>query len=159
MGQSKALVLIDRTAGTNRGSLTTNTAVAFDGNTSQAYASCARGPSSTTGWIGKSLVTPRAIGKITTFGTNNQGYGSGGSFTTGGTFTMYLYAKTGAAPSAYNNGTVLGSISITAVSNENSGRDILSSDLSTLWDHVWASMVGSPAGFAAMGELQLYAWE
>ncbi|MCX5569590.1 hypothetical protein [Kaistia nematophila] len=162
MGQSKQLVLIDRTTGTNRGSMTGagGLAASFNGTTSETYANASRfSASSTTGWVGKTLSTSRVIGKVTTFGTNNSGYGGGTSFTTGGTFTMYLYAKNGTAPSAYNDGTVLGSASITSITNESTGRDISSSDLTTVWDHVWVSLVGGSAGFGSVGELQLYAWE
>jgi hypothetical protein len=152
----KANVLIDRTLGTNIGNMTINggLAAAFDGVTSQTSAVSAGYASGSTSWIGKTLAAARAIGKVTVYGPNNQGY----STVANANLTLNLYGKQGAAPSTATNGTLLGTLSFVSPSPDNGPRDIVSSDLTTLWDHCWISVTLN-TGDQRVAELQMYAWE
>ncbi|MFI5409151.1 hypothetical protein [Kaistia sp. UC242_56] len=159
MGHSKQLVLIDRTSGTNIGTMTAGggLASAFDGNTNQASSVSAVSPSAAaSGYVGKTLAAPRVIGRVVTYGSNNLGYRSGAA---GSNITLSLYAKNGASPTSATDGTLLGTTSFFANTYAANPKTIDSSDLTTAWAHVWAA--GLPSGTAQMvfAELQLYAWE
>lgn len=160
IGKPKALVLIDRTTGTNIGNMTTGggLAAAFDGVTSQSSASCAILGSATNAYVGKTLAASRAFGQAVVFGSNNAGYVAAPSNTA--TTVLTVYGKQGAAPSGGTDGTALGSVSFADTSNESTGRTISSTDLSTVWDHLWVYVAqGGSAANMLVAELQLYAWE
>lgn len=159
LAKKKALVLIDRTTGTNIGNMTSagGLAAAFDGVTSQTSASCALLGSATNAFVGKTLAASRAFGQAVVFGSNNAGYVAGAGTPA---VTLTVYGKQGAAPSSGTNGTALGSISFSDTSNESTGRTIASTDLGTVWDHLWIYVAqGGSAANMFVAELQLYAWE
>lgn len=128
---------IDRTLGTNIGDMSANggLAASFDGTTNQAAAACSRTATSVSNaYIGKTGNISRIISKATIHGSNNLGYNDNA---VGTSCTAKLYAKTGAAPANGTDGTLLGSITFTQSADESAGRDITSSDTSTLWAHWW----------------------
>jgi hypothetical protein len=149
------LVLIDRTTGTNIGNATGGggLAAAWDGTTSQAYAACAQAPIGT-GWLGKTLASPRRFGQAVIRGSNDQGFVTGSN----PTVTINVLGKNGAAPTALNDGTNIGTSGlITDTANESAGRTITSTDLVTAWDHIFIAF--SAANVIAVAEIDLYAWE
>lgn len=158
-GPPKALVLIDRTLGTNRGDMTSGggLAAAFDGVTNQASASSAiKSTASTSGYVGKTLATSRVIGRVVTYGSNNSGYRGGAA---GLTLTITLYAKNGAAPTSATDGAVIGTSGSFANTSGANPQTIDSTDLTTSWAHVWAVITVPTAVAVVFAELQLYAWE
>jgi hypothetical protein len=149
------LVLIDRTEGTNRGDMTVGGGLAavFDGVTNQAVAACAYRSVNATGYVGKTLAAPRCIGQAITFGANNAGY------TSAANVTLNLYAKNGAAPASATDGTIIGTTGSFSNSASTNSKIINSTDLVTVWSHVWITVQHSGTGQPIMAELQLYAWE
>lgn len=147
-------VLIDRTAGTNIGDMTSNggLAAAFDGVTNQASAACAVGSSSANRFVGKTLASAKKFGKATVYGSNNSGYISAAD----PSVTVRIYGKSGVAPVNDQDGTILGTISFTDTTNESVGRDITSTDTSTSWDHMWVRVTTSAASTKIVAELVLY---
>lgn len=147
--------LIDRTTGTNIGDLTSNggLAAAFDGVTSQNTVSSAAKVGSG-GYVGKSLQTPSAISRAVAYGANNNGFIVGSNVAA----TLQLYGKVGSAPSSRTDGVLLGQINFTDTSNESAGREIISTDQTTVFDHVWlnVSKDGSDTSTTTCAELQIY---
>lgn len=147
---------ISRTAGTNIGNLITNggLAAAFDGVTSQASAACAA-VAGVSGYIGKTLASPKYFGRALIYGGNNIGFCNNNPTT-----TINIRGKQGAAPSSGSNGTIVGTVTFTDTSNEGvSGRTIYTTDNVTLWDHLWAEIIGSGGAAIYCAELLLYEWE
>ena len=159
---SKSFVLIDRTAGTNIGNMTVSggLAAAFDGTTDQADGSSARF-NDVDGWVGKTLAAARVFGKALVYGTNASGFESGPNGVNND--TLEIYGKSGTAPSAYNDGTLLATLTFTHNTPDAlypAGRELDSTDLVSSWDHLWVHVHSGNGGQVTWcAELQLYAWE
>lgn len=154
---SMTSTLIDRTAGTNIGSMTNGggLAAAFDGTTSQANAACAVSPGSVGGgYVGKTLAAAKYIEQAIVYASNDNGFdGSSGS---GNTITITLYGKAGSAPATATDGTALDSTSFTDTDAIGS-KTLISGNQSMLYDHVWVRIQtshGTAATYCA--ELVLY---
>jgi hypothetical protein len=152
------LQLIDRTTGTNIGDMTLNggLAAAFDGVTAQAHGACAAG--NTTGpvdkYVGKTLASPKRFGQAVVYGSNSQGYA-------GSTppINLTMRGKNGAAPSGPTDGTSLGTINFTDTTDESVGRVIASTDLNTVWDHIFLVVNDSASeSNVYVAELELFAY-
>lgn len=121
--------------GSNIGNMTSGggLAAAFNGVTSTAYASCAQGGGSGSGYVGKNYsASPKVIHSVVATPSSDQGFDS----TSGAqTITLTLYGKNGSAPSSATNGTSLGSWSGTDAAG--TARTINSNDTGTAWDYVW----------------------
>lgn len=156
-GGGIALALIDRTAGTNIGNMTASggLAAAFDGNTSQASTACAvTTASQPSGFVGKTLAAPAIFGRATTHGANNNnGYTNSAT-----NVTLEIYGKTGAAPTTATDGTLIGTITFATQVNESAPRQIISTNTSTAWDHIWLRVrrTNNSDGFMRCAELELY---
>lgn len=142
--------LFPNAAGSIIGSLG-SMANAFDGNSNQAFANSAGnatglGLDSAQGFIGKSLLTRRRIGKAVVYGGNNTGYNYTGA---GQPVVITLRAKTGAAPTSSDfltAGTELATTSFTNSAATNS-KTLNSSDTTSEWDHIWITLqVGGSSG-------------
>lgn len=123
-------------------------AAAFDGTTNQAGPACA--DNAANGWVGETFASTKRIFQCITYGINNGGYDGAGY---SGSVTLTLYAKTGAAPSTYSDGTSLGSTTLTN-SSATLQRTITSSDTETLWAHAWLYISGPT--FPRLAELEVY---
>lgn len=154
---------IDRTAGTNIGNMTAadGLAAAFDGNTSQGRGACAQYNSSTSsnyGYVGKTLAGPTRIARARVYSSNNHGFIQDDAGQP--PIDLRLYAKQGTAPSSATDGTLLASLSFT----DGSGlvvKDMISNDLATQWDHVWAAVrktSGAGLDERYIAELQIWEW-
>lgn len=144
----------DITAGTNIGDMTETggLAAAFDGTTSQVYASCAT-KTAAPGYVGKTFSGPRQIHSVDIYGSSNTGLdGNTGSTT----YTVQLYGKAGSAPSTSTDGTLLASQSA-ADSNGISIIGMVSSDDTTFYDHAWVR-ISTTGVNAACAELVIYGW-
>lgn len=65
--------------------------------------------------------------------------------------------KVGAAPASATDGTLLGSSSFADQTNESTGRTINSSDITTVWDHIWVAVITTdPADQSAVAELRIF---
>lgn len=135
IGRSYTESLVDRTAGTNLGDMTDGggLAAAFDGTTSQASASCARKSSSALGYLGKTLAAPIVFARAVVHGSTDRGYID----IVGRNVVLTIRGKQGAAPATSLDGTIIGSISFNEAADESAGREILSTDVATEWDHLW----------------------
>lgn len=156
-GGGPGFVLIDRTAGTNIGTMVLQggLAASFDGNTSQTGATSSGVTGVTNSYVGKTLAAARVFGKATVHGPNNTGYLA----TTNNSVTINIRGKDGAAPSNSTDGTIIGTITFTDTANESTGRDISSTDLVNNWDHIFAHINSAGTEDHRMTELILYAWE
>lgn len=136
--------LIPNAAGTIIGSLNAMSQ-AFDGNSNQTYLNSAgtTNAGSASGFIGKTMLTPRRIGKAVVYGSNNSGYNYWGDTST---INISLRAKTGAAPTISDYTTAGTQLASTSFSNTNStnSKTLNSSDTTTQWDHVWIVVQNSP---------------
>ena len=153
---TSSFVQISGSEGSTIGSMT-NLSKAFDGVTSAAANSgeCASENSVPFSWIGKSLSSESfRISQAIVFGSNDFGFDTN----TNAAMTITLYAKTGSAPTSSTDGTSLGTVSFTDTGNESSGRTITSSDVITLWDHVWVRIVRDSGSNtrARVAELRFY---
>lgn len=131
-----------------------------NGDFSQSHTGSAnRNTSSTTSsYAGYTLVTPTNIKRCRISGSNNLGYIQN---YVGFSIGLRLYAKTGAAPANSTDGTLLGSLNISNKANESSPREIISSDTTTIYDHVWIQVIandglsGQPGNFY-IAEFQVF---
>lgn len=146
--------LIDRTVGTIISNATLRPGAAFDGVTFQSNSQSTNRTSSTM-YVGKSFPSPVAVESVTTFGTANSGY----RYSANQGVTIYLYGKVGAAPANETDGTLLGSLAFTSVSDESAGRQIVSSNINTYWDHVWVYINAPSASHTYLAELQIMGWQ
>jgi len=123
------------TGGTNIGNMTSNGGLAavFNGVTNATSIDSAAIALTTAAYVGKTI-TKRVIKGIF-YGSNEKGYVN----VINPTITLNLRGKTGAAPSApATDGTLLGTLSFTDTLNESGNpREIISSDPSTVWNHIW----------------------
>lgn len=163
---SNTATYISNTYGTIIGSFNTDQNNAFDNVTAQAIGDCCRSTSSTgfTEYVGKTLTASKKVYKAIVYplytpdvpGVPTYRY----SYATGEAYlpvTIRLYGKAGAAPSSATNGTLLGSATATTASS----TTITSSDITTLYDHVWiymsvASISGGSGYVMGCSEVKLY---
>jgi hypothetical protein len=134
--QAVASSLVPGANGTRIGDFTGNSGLAgiFDGITNQDNVGCGYKPDATFGYAGKTFAPGKRIAQAVVWGSNNIGY----VVSINPTVTLVLRGKTGAAPASRTDGTSLGSISFTDTENESGNpRTIVSSDTTTVWDHVW----------------------
>ena len=148
--------LIDRTTGTVITNFDLRTSAAYDGTTSQAGAACTfkNNAINNSGYSGKTLSSASAIHKVVVYGSNDFGYVQAFNAST----TLTLYGKNGAAPASGTDGTALGVTTFTDTLNESTGRTIVSSDLTTAWDHVWVNLTQTNNANLAIAEIEMYAW-
>lgn len=151
---------IDRTLGTNFGDCTADggLAAAYDGTTNQTGTSCARTAGSVTAcYVGKTGDVSRYLSKVTIYGSNNNGYVSSANPSVTANFRAQVGGSAPAnAAAAASAGVLLGSITFTDSANESTGRDITSSDTTTLYDHWWVSYSWSGAQKANIAEHRFY---
>lgn len=127
---------------------------AFNGTTSEAAADCAQKSSAQTSYIGKTFDTARPIHSVSIFGSNDAGYVSGDT----PNITATLYGKNGDAPEDETDGTVLGFITFTDTSDESDARQIVTTDRTKEWTHVWVTIEqDATAAQMNVAELQIYA--
>jgi hypothetical protein len=139
--------LINDSALARIGSVTS--AFLYDGLSSVTTGSCAQ-ITGGSGWFGNNLGSLKKISKVIIYGSSDSGYnqGANGAFCakTTGTYTAYLYAKT-TAPASATDGTLLGQISFTGGTlNESGGREITSSDTTNTYQYVWVYFVWTNYG-------------
>lgn len=145
---------IPQGTGTNIGNMTANggIAAAFDGVTSQAFASTASksNVAANSGYVGKNYsASPRTIGSATVYPSNDAGFVN----VTDPSVTLTLYGKNGSAPANGTDGTSLGSTTFT---DSTASRSITSSNTTTAYDYVWVNITQSTNDFLHMAELQLF---
>lgn len=142
--------LVDRTLGTNIGTFTGNGGLAavFNGTTSQSY-TVSGVHTGGDGYVGKTHPAARICSRVVCHGAVDLGFSS-----VNNSCTLELYGKNGSAPSSSTDGTLLGSITFTDQTNESAGREIVSSDQSTAYDH-WFVRVTSTANLV-MTEIVMY---
>jgi len=147
--------LIDRTAGTNIGNMTSQAGLAavFDGITDQNGTSSAAAASGDNGWAGKTLAAPTAIDRVVIYGANDQGYVNGNN----PSVEIRLYGKNGAAPSSSTDGTLLGTITFTDTATTDP-RTITSTDNLTAYDHVFVSIIWT-SNAKRLAEMEIYGWQ
>lgn len=150
---SATLVLIDRTAGTNIGNMTTSggLAAAFDGNTNQTAGNSAEATSGANNWIGKTLASAKVFGRAEIYGASNQGIIKNSNPSA----TVNIRGKNGAAPSSGTDGTIIGTITFTDTT-DGTMRTIDSTDLVNTWDHIFMQVTNNAPTNVA--ELVLYEW-
>ena len=127
-------LLLERTLGTNIGNMTAGGGLeaAFDGTTSQIDSASAKRSLANSAYIGKTLAVESAISKAIVHAPSDSG------FTNGRAASLYLYGKTGAAPSNDTDGTLLGE-----VEQIDTSPQTLISNNATVWDHVWVTIIPS----------------
>jgi hypothetical protein len=144
---------IDRTLGTIITDFALRTTIAQDGITSQgAGVGTRHGTPVANRYYGKTGNIARIISKATVYGSNDAGYCDAG----GETITIALYGKQGSAPANGTDGTSLGSINFTDQADESAGRDITSSDTTTLWDHWWVYIQTSSSDNMSLAEVKFF---
>lgn len=149
--------LFDRTLGTNIGDMTAQggLAASFDGTTSAAQntSGVSQTPGNvTSSYVGKnySAVGAHGVSKVIAYGSTDGGFNNNL-----GTVTLTLYGKNGSNPSNATDGTSLGSVNFTDVSNQSAGKTITSGDTVTLYDRFWVT-ISSGTGAYKFAELQFY---
>lgn len=128
----------------------------FDGVTDARPGDCfGMDHAGSTAFFGKVYASPITVWKGITFGSNSKGYGDNPS-------AQYLTVELRAnhtAPVAKTEGTLLGSIhfAVSNGSNENVGREILSSDHYNQWECVWLSYTFDTADYPLLvAEIQFF---
>lgn len=145
------------TGGTNIGDMTEagGLAAAFNGNTNQAATDCSRSSVNDIGFVGKTLSSPKRFGQAVVHGSNNEGYSAGVS---NRTIHIRIRGKNGAAPSGPTDGTIIGSLDFNEGTNESAGRTVVSTDISSYWDHLFVHVANDGDGERMLcGELVLFA--
>lgn len=123
---------------------------AFEGNLDKNYNNSAVRIAAN-GYVGKTFLTPRTIGKAVCHGTNNFGYDAASTSTT---VTLTLYAKQGAAPSSGTDGTQLATTSFADGATADM-KELTSSDDQTEFDHAWI-YITSNSGAVAIADIALW---
>ncbi len=146
--------LIHYNSGTQINSFIANPADAFDGETNETLAQSAIAAATNICLLGKTWSSPNVITKAVIYGSNDSGYIQGSN----PTIQAFLNAKQGAAPVLSTDGYLLGQISFVDTSDESTGREITSNDLTTQWDHTWVTYYAPAAGAVNWGlaELEFY---
>lgn len=131
-----------------------DTAAVVDGTTSQVLAACAINSGSAHRYVGVTFASGTLIRSATIYGSSDQGFFQ----SVNDACTITLYGKQGSAPSNDTDGTSLGTVTFTDTADESAGRSITSSDVSTLWDHVWIRVNNDAANTnnIAVAELKLF---
>lgn len=144
--------LVDRTTGTNIGSMTSGggLAAAFDGNSNIAYLTGPTAIGTTPGYVGKTFVAPKVMDKAICHASNDKGF----IFLVDVSMTLNLRGKNG-APASSSDGTLLGTLTFTDTSNESAGRTVLST-VSTPFTSIWVELIGSGAGGHDFTEIEFY---
>lgn len=128
----------------------TNPSFAFDNN--QASYTNSVGTSTST-YVGKNLgASATQISKAIIHAPSSGGYQNGGT----ASMTATLYGKNGSAPSSSTDGTSLGTITFTNLSDEHVGRTITSGDLVTVYQYVWVRFSTASAVTWVITEIELY---
>lgn len=96
-------------------------------------------------YIGKTLVSPEIF---TRADLTNVGVGPLST-------QFRIYGKTGSAPSAWNDGTLLGSATLGAGGSASS-LSIISTDNVSAWDHLWLAVQHASGGTAFVADMTLY---
>ena len=128
--------LVVPTSGTAIGSFSYRATAAFDGVTSQSYLQSANTPGevATPNYIGKNFSGGQAVSYALAFGPSDRAMAID-TYNSPTQLTLKLYGKA-TAPSASNDGTLLGSQSFSATSPGQIVQ-IFSSDTSTSWNYLW----------------------
>lgn len=131
---------------------------AFDGVKSATFASTGltlmQPIGSSNGYIGKNFTgASQTISQAIIYGTTDRGFYGG----TDPTATWTLYGNL-TAPASSTDGTVLGSVTFTDVTDESGGKTITSSDTTTFWNYVWVAQnqVSNGSQAVYLVELELY---
>lgn len=151
-------VLIDRTAGVNRGTMTANggLAAAFDGVTNQTAPNVATGSSNGTGqFIGKTLAAPTAIDRVVIYGASDGGYVHGGN----PSVEIQLRAKQGTYSANINDYAALGTTGVFTDTATTDQRTIDCTDKDTLWAHVILVYLQTSSNTSRCAEMQIYGWQ
>lgn len=150
-----AVVIIDRTTGTNIGNMTEvdGLAAAFDGSAVNGQSAAKTNTASA--FIGKTLAAPKRFARAVVYGSPTQGFVLQGQ---NPNMTINIRGKNGAAPSGATDGTIVGTSSFTDTADESAGRTIQSTDRGTSWDHLFAEITHDGGSLnIACTELDLYA--
>lgn len=140
--------------GTNIGSMSANggLAAAFDGTTSQGFASCAQ-MTGGAGYVGKTYSPAKAVTSVDIYSSSDTGFSGGGA----ADIDISFYGKNGSAPANGTDGTLLGSVTTFSDVNSTTQKSITSNDQSTTWDHVWIYVESSAGGAdTRVAELIIY---
>ena len=125
-------------------------AAAFDSNTSQATTAGASKAATTNAYIGKDYsAAAQSISQVKVYSSTNSDFTSGV-----GAVTLTLRGKNGSPPSAYNDGTSLGSVVHTNTSSQNILT--IASDNDGPWDYAWVSMEYGSSISLYMCEVEFY---
>ena len=133
----------DMTAKTKIEDLTSGEAAVYDGTEGQTAASSGTKTSATSLYYGFTAGTATNVSRALVWGSSDQGYVNGAN----PTITMRLYGKTGSAPANGTDGTSLSEITFTDSTGESTYRELVSTDTTSTWDHVWVYI--SQGGSAA----------
>jgi hypothetical protein len=162
---------------TTIGSTFTNSTFAFNSFTNVARTGCATSTDEATAWLGKTLSAGTRISKVAVYGSADVGFcyyegtdrddgSAGGGFGSAAAITLHLYGKAGAAPANRTDGTLLGTSNFSDFPNMSGGPQILSTDTTTTYDHVWVNFTwhnpGAPVGATptlAVAEIEFYEYE
>jgi hypothetical protein len=124
---------------------TSNEANGYDATIVQAAANCVTKTSATSIYYGFTYATAANVTRAHVYGSSDQGYVNGAN----PTITMRLYGKTGSAPANGTDGTILSEITFTDATGDSTRRELVSSDYTSTWDHVWV-YVSQSGGAASM---------
>lgn len=129
---------VSQSAGTNIGNMTANggLAAAYDSTRAQSAAASAAAGMGTNAYIGKQLAASKIISRVRVFGSNNNGFISGGALSS---VTINLYASN-SSPANSTDGTLIGTLTFTNTTDESAGRDVYSNDLTNAWAYVWVQL-------------------
>lgn len=148
--------LIDRTAGTNIGDMTTGgLALAFDGVTNANGANSSRKQSGGNAYIGKTLAAPTAIDYVIVYGANDHGY----VVNNNPDIVINLRGKNGAAPSGTSDGDLIGTTGTFTDTATTNPKTIDCIDKNTAYDHVFVEIVNDTSSNTRMAEVEIYGWQ
>lgn len=132
-------------------------AAAFDGDTTQAAADCAARTAGADGertaYAGLEFTTGKIFAGAVVHGSNDQGFIDGGN---NPSVTLNIYGKNG-TPADSDDGTLIGTLSITDTADESEGRLVESTDAINSYTHIWVEIVrASGGGNLRLAELVLF---
>ncbi|MGI3128637.1 hypothetical protein [Nitratireductor sp. PBL-C9] len=126
---------------------------AFDDVLNEVMANTARGPSTISRYVGRTLSAPTRVFNVLVYPSSDEGFLQSAN----ATVTLDLYATTGAAPGSTTDGTLLGSASFT---DQTGGPPryipVSGANIDTEWDHVWVTVTGDGSNNVGIAELQIY---
>ncbi len=135
------------------GNLASNKSIWFDGNTVVSSADCSKQAANLL-WAGVTFATGKAFGKAIIYGSSNKGLSDDPS----PSVTVSVRGKNGAAPTAHNDGTELGTTTV----NDSNGIEVTvtSTDTATKYVHYWWVIEpDSPAGDDDLRAAEVSLWE